>query len=559
MTQAPPKEAGAPPRALRRSSEGRLLLGICAGLGRHTGIDPVVFRVAFAVLLFGSGIGLFLYIAAFLLMKEPSGRPGYIETWTQRDFDAETVLALLTAVLGFGLAINLTTVWLDTGTLVVGLLLAVSLLAAHSSGVDLVALVRSMPERLNRRAAPPSAYPSAYPPVSTPSERAPAGVGTPAPDADRPPAPVPGELRGPAQGPAPRPAEEARPSPAADGSPAGVPEPERARPAPVPVEAADEQPLPYGGTREQPLPHGEADEQPPPYGEAGGTERRRGGSGNSQENAVYGRPFAPRGPFQPSGPHRRRDAFQAAGVTEEGGLPRADDYQPLDPRRRAGHPSPYDPALYGRPAPRRRRPRSFIGLITVLLAIVIGGIVVAVQAGSGTGANPTIVGGAVLVTIGAGLLVAAWWGRGAGLVAAGTAVALLIAAVMTFGGRPREVGNTVWVPLTANAAASRSYDIGLGSGRLDLSQIELAPGAELTVRASVRVGELLVIVPPEARVEVHAENRVGDIKLDQSLRGGVDVTWDKVLEPEVRPQGEPPTIELQLRGGMGDVEVRRAA
>lgn len=523
MTQAPPKEAGAPPRALRRSSEGRLLLGICAGLGRHTGIDPVVFRVAFALLLFGSGIGLFVYIAAFLLMKEPSGRPGYIETWTQRDFDAETVLALLTAVLGFGLAINLTTVWLDTGTLVVGLLLAVSLLAAHASGVDLVSLVRSMPERLNRRAAPPSAYPSAYPsahpPVSTPSERAPAGVGTPARDADRPPAPAP------------------------------VPVPVPGEPAPDPAEAADERPLPQADTDDQPL----------PYGETGEPERGRGGSSGSQENAVYGRPFAPRGPFQPSGPHRQRDAFQAAGVTGEGELPRTDGYQPLDPRRRAGHPSPYDPALYGRPAPRRRRPRSFIGLITVLLAIVIGGIVVAVQAGSGTGANPTIVGGAVLVTIGAGLLVAAWWGRGAGLVAAGTAVALLVAAVMTFGGKPREVGNTVWVPLTANAAASRSYDIGLGSGRLDLSKIELAPGADLTVRASVRVGELLVIVPPEAKVEVHAENRVGDIKLDQSLRGGVDVTWDKVLEPEVRPQGEPPTIELQLRGGMGDLEVRRAA
>ncbi|MFG3435760.1 PspC domain-containing protein [Nonomuraea sp. NPDC047897] len=520
MTQAPPKEAGAPPRALRRSREGRLLLGICAGLGRHTGIDPVVFRVAFAVLLFGSGIGLFLYIAAFLLMKEPSGRPGYIETWTQRDFDAETVLALLTAVLGFGLAINLTTVWLDTGTLVVGVLLAVSLLAAHSSGVDLVSLVRSMPERLNRRAAPPPAFPpafpTAFPTVATPAERAATGLGTPAGEADRPPAPVPGKRhQDAAEGPAARPTEEMRLPPATGEPPSAPAEPEVREP------------------------------------------------GASQENAVYGQPFAPRGPFQPSGPQRRHDAFRTAGLTQEGGLPQGGlpeegGYQPLDPRRRAGW-SPYDPALYGRPAPRRRRPRSFIGLITVLLAIVIGGIVVAVQAGSGTGVNPTVVGGAVLVTVGAGLLVAAWWGRGAGLVAAGTAVALLIALAMAVGGMPREVGNTVWVPLTANAAASRSYDLGLGSGRLDLSEIELAPGADLTVRASVRVGELLVIVPPEARVEVHAVNRVGDIKLDQSLRGGVDVKWDKVLEPEVRPRGEPPTIALHLRGGMGDVEVRRAA
>lgn len=120
----------------------------------------------------------------------------------------------------------------------------------------------------------------------------------------------------------------------------------------------------------------------------------------------------------------------------------------------------------------------------------------AVQAGSGTGVNPTIVGGAVLVTIGAGLLVAAWWGRGAGLVAAGTAVAVLVALVMTISGMPREVGNTVWVPLTAAAAESQTYDIGVGNGRLDLSEIELPPGGDLTVRASVRIGELAVIVPP---------------------------------------------------------------
>ncbi|MDF2707378.1 MAG: PspC protein [Nonomuraea muscovyensis] len=569
MTQAPPKEPGAPPRVLRRSSEGRFLLGICAGLGRHTGIDPVVFRVAFAVLLFGSGIGLFLYIAAFLLMKDPNGRPGYIEHWTQRDFDAEPVLARRPAVLGFGLAINLTTVWLDTGTLVVGVLLAVSLLAAHSSGVDLVALVRSMPERLNRRAAPPAAFP---PPVTAPSEWVTTGLGTPAGDA----VPAPDRRESAAEGPAPTRAhatEEVHPPARTGAGPTtdldADPDVEpRVEPGAGPrVEPGGEPDKEHGANAASPAageaataraeaapgPAEEAD-RPLAYGELGGPERQRDGIGGSPENAVYGRPpFAPRGPFQPSGPQRRPGAHPATGVAHQGG------FQPLDPRRRAGY-APYDPARYGRPpAPRPRRTSSFIGLITVLLAIVIGGIVVAVQAGSGTGVNPTIVGGAVLVTIGAGLLVAAWWGRGAGLVAAGTAVAVLVALVMTISGMPREVGNTVWVPLTAAAAESQTYDIGVGNGRLDLSEIELPPGGDLTVRASVRIGELAVIVPPDARVEVHASNRVGDIKLDQSLRGGVDVTWNQVLEPEVRPEGEPPTIVLHLRGGAGDMEVRRAA
>ncbi|TDD44668.1 PspC domain-containing protein, partial [Nonomuraea terrae] len=176
MTEAPPRPPSADPRELRRSSQGRILMGVCAGLGRHTGIDPVVFRVGFVVLLLGSGVGLFVYLAAFLLMKEPNGRPGFIEHWTRRDFDAETVMALLTAVLGFGLAINLMTVWLDTATLAVGVLLAVSLLAAHSHGVDLLALARSMPERLTRKRSPerPAASYTETPP--------PAPVRSPEPD-----------------------------------------------------------------------------------------------------------------------------------------------------------------------------------------------------------------------------------------------------------------------------------------------------------------------------------------------------------------------------------------
>ncbi|WP_327087593.1 PspC domain-containing protein [Nonomuraea sp. NBC_01738] len=160
MTEAPPRET----RVLRRSGEGRIFGGVCAGLGRFTGIDPVVFRVGFAVLLLGSGVGFILYVAAVLLMKDPRGGPGIIEQWTRRDFDAEAVLALLTAVLAFGLGLNLATVWLGTGTVVVGVLLVVALLAAHANGVDLLGLARSMPERLNRRqTTSPTSVPAAPP------------------------------------------------------------------------------------------------------------------------------------------------------------------------------------------------------------------------------------------------------------------------------------------------------------------------------------------------------------------------------------------------------------
>ncbi|GAA2311885.1 hypothetical protein GCM10010149_73310 [Nonomuraea roseoviolacea subsp. roseoviolacea] len=522
MTEAPPKTPAAPPRPLRRSSEGRFLLGICAGLGRQTGIDPVVFRVGFAVLLFGSGIGMFLYIAAFLLMKEPNGRPGWIEQWTRRDFDAETVMALLTAVFGFGLAINLTTVWLDTGTLVVGLLLAVSLLAAHSRGVDLLGLLRSMPERLNRRPAP-----GAYPPPP---------VYPPAPAASRPyqpGQPATGVTRAFAQG-------TARPSTQEYAGP----------PSGHAAGAAPEQAAPEHASTAADVPDA------PEFR----TEEPGAGEGAERVASPSAGPFAPRGPFQPSGPQRPRDAFPPRPPFPP--PPPGDAYQPLDPRRRAGAGySPYDPVLYGRPVPRPRRPRrppSFIGPITLLLAFIVGGIIVAVQARSGADVSPVVVGGAVLVTIGVGLLVAAWWGRGAGLVAAGTGVAFLLAFAMMVGGLPRNVGDYVWTPRTA-AEANRPYEVALGEGRLDLSELRIAPGTSLTLNARVNLGELTVIVPSETRVEVHASNKVGDIQIDQSIRGGTDIRFDKVLEPETTTKGPVSTIVLNLRSGFGDMEVRRAA
>ncbi|WP_171074305.1 PspC domain-containing protein [Nonomuraea basaltis] len=553
MTEVPPREPAAPPKVLRRSGEGRILMGVCAGLGRHTGIDPVVFRVAFAVLLLGSGVGLFLYLAAFLLMKEPNGKPGIIEQWTRRDFDADAVMALLTAVLAFGLAINLATVWLDTGTLVVGVLLAVSLLAAHSSGVDLLGLARSMPERLGRRRAAEQAAPS-----YTSQE--------PAPPVRPAPAPTPSA--------ASRPAAEETVTPAPEAAQAeGAP---RADEAEWPSETTARLRGPgethvndAAAARETAAPADETaaygSEAPAPADEAGRTRAHEAAAGagevvegRGEDDSVTAQHAAPT--YQPTAYRPQpKTAVDYTGYGEP--FAPKGPYRPLDPARRAGGQSPYDPTLYGRPVPgpeRRPRPKSFIGVITILLAIIIGGIVVAVQARSAAGVSPTIVGGAMLITIGAGLLVAAWWGRGAGLVAAGTTVALIVGLGLMLGGLPRNIGPSEWAPTTL-AEVSALYDVGVGDGRLDLSELELAPGATATVNATFSLGELEVIVPPTVRLEVHATNKVGDIKVDQSIRGGVDIRLDKVVEPETKPDGKVSTIVLNLRGGLGDMEVRRAA
>jgi phage shock protein PspC (stress-responsive transcriptional regulator) len=62
------------PRRLLRSRDDRLIGGVCGGLGRYFGIDPIIFRIAFVALLFAGGAGALLYLAALLFV--PLEAPG---------------------------------------------------------------------------------------------------------------------------------------------------------------------------------------------------------------------------------------------------------------------------------------------------------------------------------------------------------------------------------------------------------------------------------------------------------------------------------------------------
>ncbi|MDN3357146.1 PspC domain-containing protein [Actinomadura sp. DC4] len=67
-----------PPR-LDRRADGRLAGGVCSGLADHLGLDVLVVRLAFAVLI-AAGVGVVAYVALWLLVPqrdEPSGRREY--------------------------------------------------------------------------------------------------------------------------------------------------------------------------------------------------------------------------------------------------------------------------------------------------------------------------------------------------------------------------------------------------------------------------------------------------------------------------------------------------
>jgi phage shock protein PspC (stress-responsive transcriptional regulator) len=81
--QGPAPEPEPEQRRLTRPREDRVFAGVCSGLGRYFGVDPVLFRVASVALIFFGGAGLILYLAAVLLIpNEGEERP---ETRRRRD------------------------------------------------------------------------------------------------------------------------------------------------------------------------------------------------------------------------------------------------------------------------------------------------------------------------------------------------------------------------------------------------------------------------------------------------------------------------------------------
>jgi phage shock protein PspC (stress-responsive transcriptional regulator) len=70
--QLPPE-----PKRLVRVRSGRVIGGVCAGLGRYFNADPIIFRIAAIVLVFVGGAGALAYIAALLLIpsEDAAGEP----------------------------------------------------------------------------------------------------------------------------------------------------------------------------------------------------------------------------------------------------------------------------------------------------------------------------------------------------------------------------------------------------------------------------------------------------------------------------------------------------
>jgi phage shock protein PspC (stress-responsive transcriptional regulator) len=57
-------------RQLRRSTDDKMLAGVAGGIARYLNVDVTLVRVIIAVLALFNGVGVALYIAAWLLIPE---------------------------------------------------------------------------------------------------------------------------------------------------------------------------------------------------------------------------------------------------------------------------------------------------------------------------------------------------------------------------------------------------------------------------------------------------------------------------------------------------------
>jgi phage shock protein PspC (stress-responsive transcriptional regulator) len=71
-------------KRLLRIRQGRIVAGVCAGLGAYFGVDVNLVRLAFGVFTVFYGLGLLLYLIAWLILPEQGEDGSIIESFVSK-------------------------------------------------------------------------------------------------------------------------------------------------------------------------------------------------------------------------------------------------------------------------------------------------------------------------------------------------------------------------------------------------------------------------------------------------------------------------------------------
>lgn len=277
--------------------------------------------------------------------------------------------------------------------------------------------------------------------------------------------------------------------------------------------------------------------------------------------------FAPMAPGEPA--PQASTGEQPLQSTTEAGPTSVPPAPPAPPTAYAyggsGYYPGYTPTVTTPVPPPAPRPRSYLGLAALSLAVVVTGILVSLEVLGVVDLAPVVIPGVALLILGAGILVGAWIGRARWLLwfAIPTLFVTMIASYVpaNFDGTFRPniqagIGEQFENP-TSVLAASKPYELGIGSLRIDLTDLNIPAGVTtVPVDATVGLGELIVTVPDDVRVIVNADTQLGELRID-----GVSRSNDPSPSFEgVLPGGptDGPVLDLTLHTNVGAVEVSRA-
>jgi phage shock protein PspC (stress-responsive transcriptional regulator) len=248
-------------------------------------------------------------------------------------------------------------------------------------------------------------------------------------------------------------------------------------------------------------------------------------------------------------------AAPPAWTTPEGTAP-PPPYAATSPAGTATAPPPYGVPVLGPPRPPvPRPPRSRVGWVTVSAMVLVVGVVLLAAALGADGVTVERVLATALLVLGVGLLVGAVRGRARWLVALAVPLAVSLSVVSAVGDEfDPSSGQRTWA---VDGSAERT--LGAGDAVLDLRPLDGSERRGTTVESGVGVGQLVVLVPADLRVRLDASVGLGELRvteLDGTSRTTEGSDLDDVVD--LGPAG-PRTVELDVRVGLGSLEVRRVA
>ena len=223
--------------------------------------------------------------------------------------------------------------------------------------------------------------------------------------------------------------------------------------------------------------------------------------------------------------------------------------QPPPPPPPVAEPTP-PPSGGWQPSPAPERPgRSGPSVVLATLLIAIG--VLALLATFDVAIRWDLVLPSALVVLGAGLLLGARQGGHGGLIVLGVFLTLFASAAVAVDGTVSfTVGDRTFRPAAATAVAD-SYGLGIGNLTVDLRDVAF-DRATVPLDVHVTLGDLVLRVPDDVRVQVHAHATAGDIRVFDRSQDGLGPDIDAVFGPASAST----TLDVDATVVFGSVEVR---